>query len=154
MLWNQGYYTSHVRGYSKNDLLFINTFGNNIWYNFWGKLPHSTGIFKIQKRIIRIMTKSRNRDSCRQLFKRLEILPLQSQYIFCVLLFVVKNKDLYTTKQEIHNITTRSYTNLHPPVCNLTLFQKGAYYSGIKLFNHLPLKIKSLSNEIKLFNPP
>ena len=36
-------------------------------------------------------------------------------------------------------------------MCNLTVFQKEAYYSGIKLFNHLPLKIKSLSNKIKLF---
>ena len=45
---------------------------------------------------------SRSRDSCRQLFKRLEILPLQSEYIFSVLLlFVVKNKDLYTTNHKI-----------------------------------------------------
>jgi len=72
-----------------------------------------------------------NRDSCRQLFTRLEILPLQSQYTFSVLLFVAKNKDLYITNQEIHNITKRSYINLHPLVCNLTVFQKGAYYSGI-----------------------
>ena len=43
------------------------------------------------------MTKSRCRDSCGQLFKRLEILSLQSQYTLLVLLFVVKNKDLYTT---------------------------------------------------------
>ena len=38
MLRNQGYYTSHVREYSKNDLLFICTFENNILYNFLGKL--------------------------------------------------------------------------------------------------------------------
>ena len=120
---------------------------------FWGNSPHSTDVFKIQKWIIRIMTKTKSRDSCRQLFKRLEILPLQSQYIFSILLFVVKNKDLYTTNQETHNITTRSNTNLHPPVCNLTVFQKGAYYSVIKFFNHLPLKIKSPSNEIKVFKP-
>ena len=119
----------------------------------WGNSPHSIDIFKIQKWIIRIMTKSRSRDSCGQLFRRLELLPLQSQYIFYLLYFVVKNKDLYTTNQEIHNITTRLNTNLHPPVCNFTVFQKGAYYSGIKLFNHLPLKIKSLTNEIKLFKP-
>jgi len=30
-----------------------------------GNLPHSIDIFKIQKWIIRIMTKSRSRDSCR-----------------------------------------------------------------------------------------
>jgi len=120
---------------------------------FWGNSPHNTDIYTIQKRIIRILTKSRSRDSCRQLFKWLEILPLQSQYIFSVLLFVVKNKDLYSANQEIHKINTRSNINLHLPVCNLTLFQKGAYFSGIKLFNHLPPRIKSLSNEIKLFKP-
>jgi hypothetical protein len=99
------------------------------------------------------MTKSRNRDSCRHLFKQLAILPLQSQYIFSLLLFVVKNKELFTFNQEIYNLNTRSNTNLHLPICNLTIFQKGAYYSGIKLFHHLPQKIKSLSNEIKLFKP-
>jgi len=57
------------------------------------------------------------------------------------------------TNQEIHNITTRSDINLHPPVRHLTVLQKGAYYSGIKLFKHLPLNIKSLTNEIKLFKP-
>jgi len=44
-----------------------------------GNLPHSTDMFKIQKWIIWIMTKSRSRDSCRQLFKILEILSLQYQ---------------------------------------------------------------------------
>jgi len=33
-----------------------------------GNSPHITDIFKIQKQIIWIMTKSRHRDSCRQLF--------------------------------------------------------------------------------------
>jgi hypothetical protein len=51
---------------------------------FWGNSPHSTNIFKIQKRKIRIMTKSRSRDSWRQLFKMFKILPLQSQYILSV----------------------------------------------------------------------
>jgi hypothetical protein len=120
---------------------------------FWGNSPHNIDIFKIKKRIIWIMTKSKSRNSCRHLFRRQEILPLQSQYIFSVLIFVVKNKGLCTTNQEIHNITTRLNINLHPPVCNSTLFLKRAYYSHIKLFNQLPLKIKSLTNEIKLFKP-
>jgi len=120
---------------------------------FWENSSHNTDIFKIQKRIIRIMTKSRSGDSCRQLFKQLEIQPLQSQYIFSVLLFVVKYNDLYSTNQEIHNINTRPNINLHLPVCNLTLFQKGAYFSGIKLFNHLPPRMKSLSHKIELFKP-
>ena len=97
------------------------------------------------------MTKSRSRDFCRQLFKQLEFLPLQSQYIFSVLLFVVKNKDLYTTNQGIHNTNTRYNINLHPPVCILTIFQKGVYFSGIKLFNHLPPKINLFKPALKMF---
>jgi len=120
---------------------------------FWGNSPHSNYIFKIQKRIIRIMTKSKRRDSCRQLFKRLEILPLKSLYILSTLLFVVKNNDLFTTNQEIHNINTRCNTNLHPPLCKLRVFQKGVYFTGIKLYNHLPANLKNLSKEIKLFRP-
>jgi len=118
-----------------------------------GNLPLNNVIFKAQKRIIRTMTKSSSKDSCRHLFKQLGILPLHSQYTFSVLLFVVKNKEIFTTNQEIHSGNTRSVTNLHLPLCNLTLFQKGAFYSGIKLFNQLPQKIKYLANETKLFKP-
>ena len=46
---------------------------------FWGNSTHAIKIFRMQKRIICIMTKSDSRSSCRQLFKNLGILPLQSQ---------------------------------------------------------------------------
>jgi len=49
-----------------------------------GNQQYSDKIFKIQKRVIRIITNSRMRDSCRELFKKLEILPLFSQYIFSI----------------------------------------------------------------------
>jgi hypothetical protein len=38
---------------------------------------------------------SDNDASCRVLLKKLHVLPLQSQYIFSVLMFVVKNKDFF-----------------------------------------------------------
>ena len=57
---------------------------------FGGNQPDSEKIFKIQKRVIRIITNSRIRDSCRELFQRLEILPLYSQYIFSLSIFVIK----------------------------------------------------------------
>ena len=48
---------------------------------------------------------ARNRDSCHQLLKNIKILPLKSQYIFSLLLFVAENRDLYESNSEIHNIT-------------------------------------------------
>jgi hypothetical protein len=120
---------------------------------FWGNSTHSIEIFRIQKRVIRIITKSSSRASCRQLFKQLDILPLPSQYIFSTLLFVIKNKNLFATNQNFHIINTRHNSDLHLPTCNLTLYQKGAYFSGIKLFNHLPQTLKGLSADIKVFKP-
>ena len=57
----------------------------------------------------------RNRDSCHHLFKNLKILPLKSQYISSLLLFVAKSRDLYESNSEIHNINTRFSSVLHTP---------------------------------------
>jgi len=135
---------------TKNGLLCIHTFNYELWNNFGGK-PHSEKIFKIQKRVIRIITNSRARDSCRELFKKLEILPLYSQYIFSLSIFVIKNKHLFSTNYRIHSVHSRFNANSHPPIANLTKFQKGVYYSGIKTFNNLTHNIKGLANGTKLF---
>ena len=71
--------------------------------------------------------------------------------IFFLPIFVIKNKHLFSTNYQTHSVHTRFKTNLHPPTANLTKFQKGVYYSGIKIFNDLPHNIKDLANETKLF---
>lgn len=48
-------------------------------------------------------------------------------------------------------IGTRQNVNLFPPSTSLTKVQKGAYYSGIKIYNHLPKELKQLSNNHKSF---
>jgi len=75
---------------------------------------------------------ARHRNSCRQLFKKLKILPLKSQYIFPLLLFVAKNRDLFESNSEIHNINTRFSSDLHTLTASLKTFQKGPFYFGIK----------------------
>ena len=56
-----------------------------------------------------------------------------------------------TQDSQIHSVHTRFKTNLHPPIANLTKFQKGVYYSGIKNFNNIPHDIKDLANKVTLF---
>ena len=46
-----------------------------------GNSTSSIKIFIIKKKYIRIITNSRSRDSCRDLFKKRNILPLCSLYI-------------------------------------------------------------------------
>jgi hypothetical protein len=118
---------------------------------FWGNSTESDDIFKIQKRIIRIITNSNKNASCRDLFKKLKILPLQSQYIYSILLFIVKHKDNFSLNSDIHTINTRYNSNLHVPPANLTTYQKGVHFSGVKIFNHLPPTIKNLYNNKKQF---
>jgi hypothetical protein len=61
-----------------------------------------------------------------------------------------KNKELFTSNSYVHNINTRYNTDLHLPIANLTLFQKGVR-DGIRDFNKLPLTIKDLSYDVKQF---
>ena len=136
-----------------NGLFCIHTLNHKLRDHFGGgNQPYSDKIFKIPKEsVIRFIRSSRTRDSCRELFKKLEILPLYSQYIYSISIFVIKNKHLFYTNNQIHSIHTRFKTNLHPPTANLTKFQKGVYYSAIKIFNNLPHQIKDLANDILPF---
>jgi len=118
---------------------------------YGGNSHPSNSIFKSQKRIIRIITNTGSRDSCRQLFKQLQILSFPSQYIFSLLVFVNTNRGLFQSNSEIHDFNTRFNHNLHLPSTNLTLVQKALLYSGSKIYNHLPSNIKVLSNDTKLF---
>jgi len=92
-----------------------------------------------------------NRASCRSLFKKFQILPLKSQYMLSLLMFVVQNKTLFLTNTENYNLDTRKRYNLYLPQANLTIYQKGAYYSGIKMFNNLPSEIKNVAGNQKKF---
>jgi hypothetical protein len=93
----------------------------------------------------------RYRDSCRKHFRKLKILPLQSQYILSLLLFVIHNKNYFKPNSKIHSISTGTKSNLHQPLSHLTTYQIGTRYYGIKVFISLPTQIEDLSYNIKLF---
>ena len=118
---------------------------------FGGNTPNSIKIFRRQKKVLRIVNKWKKMDSCRELFKTMEILPLYSQSVFSLLMYLVNNKHIFTKNLEVHNHDTRSANNFHLPISNLTKYQKGAYYTGIKIFNYLPTHIKNVANEIQVF---
>jgi hypothetical protein len=96
------------------------------------------------------MNSSKN-ASCQQLFKDLNILSIQSQYIFSIILFVTKNKDQFLSNSQVHKINTGQTSDLYVPTANLAIYKKGVYYSGIKIYNHLPTAIKNLSGDKNKF---
>jgi hypothetical protein len=66
-------------------------------------------------------------------------------------MFVVNNMELFAENSELYATVTRNSSNLHFPVSNLTVFQKGPQYFEIKVCNSLPSNIKQLSSNKKQF---
>jgi hypothetical protein len=54
--------------------------------------------------------------------------------------------DNYQTNSSIHTINTRCKNQLYRPVANLSSFQKGVFYSGLRIFNNLPSIILECQN--------
>ena len=80
---------------------------------FWGLPNHSKTIFKIQKRIIRIIMNMNSRTSCQNLFKQLNILPLQSQYIYSLMMFVARTKEMWLMQMFIISLQNHEMIYLY-----------------------------------------
>ena len=92
--------------------------------------------------------------SCGNLYQKLQFLPLTSQYMLALLMFLVQNKNLFLRNNENLNLDTTQTNNLFLPQANLSIYQKGAYYLQIKISNNLPLEIKNFAGnqrKLKLF---
>ena len=118
---------------------------------FWGNSPDSIKIFRLQKKITRIMTGCRSTDSCRKLFINLETLPLPSQYILSLVLFMLRNKNQFLVNSEIHHTDTRQHANFHQLSVNMTKYQRRVYCLGGKVFNMLPSYKKTEFDHPKKF---
>jgi hypothetical protein len=118
---------------------------------FWGVSVQSKRIFQQQKRIIRIMTGSTSRISCRTLFWKLEILTLTSQYMLSSMRFLSSNLEFFTFNTSVHNINTRLKLKLHKPTARLTMYQRSAYYNSINIYNKLPDDLAELVLNKKRF---
>jgi hypothetical protein len=91
------------------------------------------------------------KDTCRRIFGLLKILALPSQYMYSLVMFVVNSMELFIEGSEMYKVVTRNGSNLHLPSSNLTVFQKGPQYLGIRVYNGLPSNIKQLSRNKNKF---
>ena len=95
-------------------IVHYSNFNSTINYGlpFWGTSPHGKKIFRMQKKIVRIMMGHRKEASSRNLFRKLKILPQMSQYILSLMMSITKNKNQFTVNSEIHSINTRQQWEL------------------------------------------
>jgi len=111
---------------------------------FWGSSTDSEVIFLMQKRIVRAMFNLSPMQSCKQYFINFNILTLPSIYIFETLCFLrTQFKELFESNEGGRYPIRHNY--LHYPIHRLTLFEDGAFYSGLRLHNALPNELKKLN---------
>jgi hypothetical protein len=112
---------------------------------FCGNSSDSKRVFMLQKKIIRIMLGEKPQNSCRELFKRLQILPSPREFIYIILKFIVRKWEYFQTNSTVHSVNIRNKHQLHTSIINLSCYQKSTHL-GIKIFNKLPSNLKSLMN--------
>jgi hypothetical protein len=100
--------------------------------NSWEKSTDSTKISKNEKRLNWIITRSKNRDAYRDLFKNIKSSPFHSQRTLSLILVVVHCKGMYNLNSDIHNKNMRQQFNFQQHSANLYLILKEYTPSALK----------------------
>jgi hypothetical protein len=113
---------------------------------FLSNSSDSKKVFTLQKKTVRIIVGIKPQNSCADLFKGLQILPLLCEYIFSLLNFIRSNQEHFQANSVAHSVNIRNKHHLNRPTANLSGIQKSTHYSGIKIFNNLPSSLKSVTH--------
>ncbi len=108
---------------------------------------HLLPLFRLQKKIIRIITNSDYFDHTQPLFKTNSILKFFDINKLQIAIHMFKslhNTDNATLQHQQHNYLTRTRNNLIIPNHNLTLYQHSLAYLGPKTWKAVPQQLKNL----------
>ena len=108
---------------------------------------HLLPLFRMQKRLIRIITDSDFYEHTQPLFKELHTLKLFDINKLDIAVYMFKMLNTQTIallQQPHHNYPTRTHHNIRIPMHNLTIFQHSLSYLGPKTWNALPDQIKDI----------
>jgi hypothetical protein len=120
---------------------------------FWGNSAYAEKVFRMQKRAIRLIVGCQSKQSCRNRFRELNILPLRGQYVYLLMMYVVQNRDKFVPNNEYHDLLTRRRMDLHVNQVNLAVYGRGVTHMAVKVFNALPKNLKeiaSIPNQFKV----
>ena len=109
----------------------------------WGSSTDSERILKMQKRAIRVLVKAGYRDSCREYFKKLQILTSVSVYILEMIMYVRKN----ITEFRYNNCARYNNNRIQIAQHRLNITKQLPRIMGAKLFNKLPKCIINLESD-------
>ena len=112
-------------------------------------------ILKIQKKYCRLVTISNYTATSRPLFQLLSILSVYDMHKYQLLIHIYRSTNSLTQIiiiihfiiifqiSSIHQYCTRQQFNLHVPKCRTSLRQHTIVFQGPKLWNSLPLELRT-----------
>lgn len=109
---------------------------------FWGTSTSVERVLLAQKRIVRSMAFASYREHCKPLFKQFRILTVVNLYILEVAAYIHSIKDAIPINP--HEYNTRNNI-ICTPKHRLHLSSLGPKIMGLKIYNHLPDRFKSLT---------
>lgn len=126
-------------------LSYFSLFHSHLTYGIliWGNSYHANKVFRLQKKVVRLMTGAGFREHCRSLFIDTGIMPLPSAYIYHTLIYIHKNINVFIPQSASHNYPTRSGDLLKKPRFRLAKSEKNSI--DLNIYNKLPSKIRSLN---------
>lgn len=124
---------------------YFSFFHSHINYGIllWGNSCNSLKVFRLQKKVIRIIAGAGYRDHCAPLFKKFSIMPVPSLFIYATVQEIHKNKGTFSTNSEFHSYETRTANHLRVSRFRLTRSQINSL--DVNLYNFLPPEVKSLN---------
>ena len=109
---NKNYYVIHslknVTSVNTLRSIYFANFHSHLRYGilFWGGDSQSTKVFKLQKKVVRLICNAKRKTSCRELFKTLYILPVLCVYIMETVYYIKVNNEGLKQNLAIHDYET------------------------------------------------
>lgn len=108
----------------------------------WGNGSHINRVLLLQKKAVRIITKSSKLAHCKPLFIRCKILTVINVYLFVCIMHVKKSS--LVLRKDVHTYCTRSQQLVDVPYCRLSKSTNSYFIVGLKLLNRLHVESRSL----------
>ena len=118
----------------ENNLLFLLSFHNVLWGNFLGPFTTWDKSFQTTEKNNKNYDREQKQRLMQKTIYKCGNPPSSLPVYFSSSTIVIKNKDLFTTNNEFHNLCTGQQHNFHQPSVNLKKYQTAVYCMGIKIF--------------------
>ena len=110
----------------------------------WGHSPHAEKVFKIQRRVVRVIANRGYQEDCRSDFVELQIPTLYSTYAYKCAILACEHlaEGKYNLPAHTHSTRFATGQNIQHPCPRTTRARNSRNYWAPKIFNGLPEGLK------------